>query len=159
VIAVLAALTFGWTSCVDDGSDSSADDDDDTDTSSDTSSDTSEDEDQCDACPLNSGFPCPCDVVGECDDGSLCGNLPDADENTSGWGYCASACETFGQPDACPGTVIDGLSCVAEPICELGYQTDEGMNLICALVCTADDECPSEMYCDGTSGHSVCYPY
>jgi hypothetical protein len=160
VIAVLSALAIFWPSCADDGSDSSADDDASTDTDTDTDTDTTENGDECGDCPLNSGYPCPCDVSGgECEDGSMCGNLPEPDENTSGNGYCAAACESFGQADACPDSLIEGMDCAAEPICELGYQTGDEWNYICALVCTADEECPSEMYCDSTSGHSVCYPY
>jgi hypothetical protein len=130
--------------------DSDSDSDVDSDGDSDTDGDTDSDAD-CGECPHDSGYPCPC-AVETCDDGSFCGALAAPEQSTSGNGFCAALCEGEGDTTSC---VVD-LGCDAEGQCILMIDDQP----VCAYVCEADDDCPSNMYCDGSLDViSICYGY
>lgn len=125
-----------------DGGDADADGDGDTDVDGDTDADASPDAspDAGDAspgaCPLNSGWPCPCEVGTTCGDWSECRVEPGLDQDH---GVCAP------QADPCPAW--NDLPGLADP---LGY---------CLLQCQPEDVCPEGETCQQVPGGlKVCYP-
>jgi hypothetical protein len=111
-----------------------------------------EDADNVDPCPLNSAYPCPCDVDTHpiCDDESQC----KATENDYR-GFCSARCT---EPVDCEETQGFGL----EGVCELSIGTTSGTNN-CVLVC--DDTavsagCPPGMECQWREdrGYGICWP-
>lgn len=108
----------------------------------------------CDACPLNWGYPCACDVEppdplsewGLCDDGSVCGKLDLTDE----FGVCLRECY---DPDSSSSGCEPEIDCGGLGQCVL---TDGSDNFYCAYTCEADAECPSGMECSEDVGVGIC---
>jgi hypothetical protein len=95
-----------------------------------------------DECPLNSGYPCACDVT-TCEDGTQCASL----SAESFYGVCLKDC-TGGK--SCD---IAGFGCDAVPTCALSTGTGDQF---CALLCCQDEDCPQGMDCDDSLGIGVC---
>jgi hypothetical protein len=124
-------------------SDTGVDSDSGSDTGFDTSTDTeSSTEVGCMECMVNSGFPCACEGVDICDDGSLCFYFGEEEK-----GACLRPCE---------GATDCGLSsdCAAVPACQLSMPDQA----YCGFMCEEDSDCPSDMGCDFTLAVGVCYP-
>jgi hypothetical protein len=113
-------------------SDADTDGDSDADSDGDTDGDTG-----APTCPLSSGWPCACTVNwGDCDDGTLCGQVLDLGDGTMG--LCLEPCDEPYGP--CPDTFWE-----AESLCILTDQQQE--NFYCGLLCQTTAECPPETTC------------
>lgn len=101
------------------------------------------------SCPLNSAFPCRCDGVLKCEDGSDCvGFLPEKNG-----GACASTCE--GEEDTTSCTATQGFGLYG--FC--GASKKSGPATHCVVVCSEEGEtasCPPDLTCDPQNG--VCMP-
>ena len=101
------------------------------------------------ACPLNSAYPCRCDGVKQCDDGSDCvGFMPDKNG-----GACALPCGGEEDTESCAETQDFGLF----GFC--GASKEAGPATHCVVVCSDAGEtgsCPPDFACDSASG--VCLP-
>jgi hypothetical protein len=127
-----------------DGSAGDADSDSDTDGDTDSS-------DYCGECPINSGYPCPCQMA-NCDDDSLCGMLASPEQNTSGNGICVRFCTGPNDTTSC----VVSSGCAAQGECALVLDQDAA----CGYICNLDSDCPTNMYCDHSIGEfSICYGY
>ncbi len=96
----------------------------------------------CDECPVNSGYPCPCNA--NCEDGTLCDRV----QGGSDYGICMKEC-TGADEDEC---ALD-MGCGAEPACTLSK--GDGISY-CGLVCTHDGDCPPNMGCTFDPGIGIC---
>ncbi|MCP4677994.1 MAG: hypothetical protein GY854_21255 [Deltaproteobacteria bacterium] len=146
-------LCFGNVAIAQDGgtADGGGDTDTDTDADADTDSDADADTDTfnpdaCDECPLNSGFPCPCDAE-ECDDGSACVGFADV---ATEFGVCMRPCEENAE-------CLIGAGCAAMGMCALSMTSDTDSDsetdsqLTCGYICrwkAAVSACPPNMYCE-----------
>jgi len=124
-------------------SDSDADGDSDSDSDSDSDADTGPP-----TCPLNSGWPCTCDLMGmgNCDDGSDCIGIQGLSEGDIG--YCAEQCD--GEGADCPPEIWD-----ADGECVL---SDGGSNFWCVLLCSTPADCPPDQGCHFDFGPGICHP-
>lgn len=101
-----------------------------------------------DDCPLNSGYPCRCDGVKNCDDGSECVGLR-PDQNG---GLCAAPCEGAEDEASCAETKGYGLygECA-------GYKGASASPEFCIVICEEDGqtaECPPDFECE----NEICMP-
>ena len=127
--------------------DGSADADTDTDADADTDADTDTGDfvpGECDECPLNSGYPCPCN--GTCQDDSWCVYFDEDDM----LGYCARPCDADVECET-------EMNCWSEPSCSIISPDEERF---CRLHCTDNSECPEDMVCayPGGPNTGTCYP-
>ena len=143
------ALNFAL-ACGDDDDDNDDDDDDDGDTDTDTDGDADGDSDtdadgdgDCGDCPINSGYPCPCNA--ECDDGSTCGTIHSGDTI----GVCLPSCT--GDADCDLSDTFPNCNAVG------GCTLTDGTNQFCGYTCSADGDCPGDQYCDSSLGVGICY--
>ncbi len=114
-------------------------------------------------CPLNSGYPCPCDprhegymnTEGLCDDGSTCVYYgQDFDR-----GFCSSTCFSLDDASSCSETEGYGVM----GFCWLSLESPSGADIPhCILVCEFDgqrEDCPPGLKCLQTvDGFSACFP-
>ncbi len=95
-------------------------------------------------CPVNSGYPCLCDLS-RCQDGSPCvGVYYLGDIN---FGLCAKPCET---DEECE------IDQEAQGTCAL--QIDEFEPTYCVLRCESHHQCPEGESCGDVAGQSICHP-
>jgi hypothetical protein len=95
----------------------------------------------CGDCPLNSGYPCPCED--RCEDGGICGKT---DINQK-YGICVKPCD---DGESCEIS----MGCWARGTCGLKMAT--GTEAFCVLTCVVDSDCPLNMDCDFTIGFGMC---
>jgi hypothetical protein len=97
----------------------------------------------CEACPDNSGYPCPC-LGSSCDDGSICAPLgPSAIK-----GVCFKQCAV---DDDC----VVPMDCFAEGKCTLETKDKKKF---CGYVCSENADCPTDMVCDKSLDIGICAP-
>jgi hypothetical protein len=94
-------------------------------------------------CPPGSSFPCPCNAVDGCNDGSSCSGV--SEDHTLG--FCARSCTANADCEA-------DIPCNGVAQCVL--TTSEGM--ACAYVCEGDWDCPNNMACIEAGNGRLCYP-
>jgi hypothetical protein len=108
-------------------------------------------------CPLNSGWPCPCGGVNECDNGDICFGIG------PGEGLCAPRCAGAGDDAPCAETMGWGISGGGRCAYEVTY---EGQTFgVCALICQVQAEdgevikgfCPPGSRCVPQNGFSACF--
>jgi hypothetical protein len=125
--------------------DTDGDGDGDGDADSDADADSDSDSDVDPDCPMDSGWPCACDIGTQaCDDGSLCAEI---DQPVMGR-FCAASCS--GEGGECPPTDYE-----AEGQCLL---SDGQGEFYCILVCEDAGECPPDQPCVEVGGVTVCLP-
>jgi len=94
-------------------------------------------------CAPGSSFPCACNAVDGCNDGSACSGISADHFN----GICTPAC-------------VSNADCVADIPCSGAAQcvlnTADGM--ACAYVCEGDWNCPNNMTCVEAGNGKICYP-
>ncbi len=112
-------------------------------------------------CPLNSGYPCPCDPTHEgymnteglCDDGSVCAYYDQGGERQ---GFCSNTCFGLSDETSCSNT--DGYGVTG--FCWLSLESSEPN--ACVVVCEFDgqrEDCPPGLKCLPTvDGFSACFP-
>jgi len=109
------------------------------------------------ACPLNSGWPCPCSGVNECENGDICFGIG------PGEGLCAPRCAGAGDDAPCAETMGWGISGGGRCAYEVTY---EGQTFgVCALICQVQAEdgevirgfCPPGSLCVPQNGFSACF--
>ena len=144
-LLLLGGLGLGpWGVACDDGGDSPEAD---TDTDSDTDTDGDTDPDTDPNCPLNSGWPCTCDVKGDlCDDGTDCVGVQDLGNEELG--ICSPTCK--GQDD----TSTCSSDYDAQAFCLLS----DGKAHWCLLYCSGDGDCPADQSCQSAGASAICYP-
>ncbi len=114
--------------------------------------------DDIDECPLNSGWPCPCDNT-QLDNGGLC----DDRQSTCLWvndetrGMCSLPCNGVSDTLTCRNTQDYGN----EGICRFKTDESETPNF-CGIICVGNGSgnCPPGMDClilDGES-YKMCFP-
>jgi hypothetical protein len=125
----------------DTGSDADADTDSDTDSDSDADTGTGDPQPNC---PVNSGWPCSCDYISECDDGSICAGIVYLEDYGTS---CFASCDNPEGP--CPDTPY-----AAEEMCVID---GDSMGYYCALLCDSSSECPPDQVCADWDGEfSLC---
>jgi hypothetical protein len=115
-----------------------------------------EDADNVDECPLNSGYPCPCDstqLTVYCDDGrSACMYWNDPTR-----GFCSLPCDGASDTQKCANTAAYGN----EGICRFMADGSTTPNY-CGVVCQGNGggNCPPGMDCMTLDGedYKVCFP-
>jgi len=114
-----------------------------------------EDPDTLDECPLNSGYPCPCNPQingAQCDDGSTCEFFDDPGE-----GVCAATCRGIEDRSSCRASRWDG----EDGYCRL-KANGAGMPNRCLAACWDETDCPPGMSCvfrqDDYGPFMACYP-
>ncbi len=90
------------------------------------------------SCPLNSGWPCSCDLemLDECQDGSSCF-----------YGVCMPSCEVDGESCPSPGQGDASESVVCTEVIGYGF---------CTLLCDSDGDCPPGQACSEGDEMSAC---
>jgi hypothetical protein len=103
------------------------------------------DPDKCEEyCAPGSAFPCPCNAIEGCNDGSHCVGI----NLTDPYGFCAKNCVSN---EDC----ITIIECTASPQCVL---TVEDAGPACAYICEGNWDCPKHMDCVQAGNGKLCYP-
>lgn len=105
-------------------------------------------------CPLNSGYPCPCEPdEGNCDDGSAC--VYWAGDTSEG--FCSAECDGKNDKESCAHTL--GYGAIGH--CWLMIESTDEPDY-CIVVCEADGytgDCPPGLECLETADDfSACFP-
>jgi hypothetical protein len=103
-------------------------------------------------CPLNSGWPCTCDIYGSCNDGSLCTHISTL--NDTGLGVCTPECDNDIPSDpACSDTIYNG-----NQSCTLG-DTGTGTGYCGIFDCNLEEKsCPYDQSCKVFYNLDLCWP-
>ena len=108
-------------------------------------------------CPLNDGYPCPCDATRKegvyCDDGSVC--LYGTDPTR---GFCSAQCNDIGGTAECD--FITELYGVTGLCTALGDTTSEGQCIVACEFQDVEGDCPPGLACEqeATDGFRACLP-
>jgi hypothetical protein len=96
-----------------------------------------------DECPVNSGYPCVCDLSrSRCDDGTYCGKF----RNGGSYGLCMKACENPGETSDCDISPRWGWIVSGTPACIFGVDGNAAKGSYCGFICRFYDA-PIRSYC------------
>jgi hypothetical protein len=109
-------------------------------------------------CPLNEGYPCPCDATrpngATCDDGTIC--LYGTDPSR---GFCSLQCDDIDQTAQCDQTDLHGYGVTG--LCSpIGDTTSPGQCIIACEYGGVTGECPPGLACEreAVDGFKACLP-